>query len=229
MLCLISISRKSRPKADQSKPVKWGYFDCPIKVIPFLIKVTPLLIGKSYIVFYIRPALEFCAYLDIIMIDSHYLTSATIQMADAYSEICQTTKMKHFVKIINDLNPWAIFAKRSILDIDRVLNKPLNEIKISLLTWNYYYCCIIVYCYLATKFLWKQLSTIFPAIWLYIIRWICNVHDYFFMLKKLTLHQKVDAIYFMLYEVKVKRFILQHEWGRGCNKIIVRKSELNHR
>ena len=134
MLCLISISRKSRPKADQSNPVKWGYFDHPIKVTPYPIKVTPLLIGKSYIVFYTRPALEFCAYLDIIMIDSHYLTSATIQMADAYSEICQTTKMERFVKIINGLNPRAIFAKRSILDIDRVLNKPLNGIKISLLT-----------------------------------------------------------------------------------------------
>ena len=70
----MSISRKSRPKDDQSNPVKWGYFDCPIKVTPFPIKVTPLLISKSCIDFYERVALEFGAYLDIIMIDSHYLT-----------------------------------------------------------------------------------------------------------------------------------------------------------
>ena len=123
-----------------------------IKVTPFKIKVNPLLIGKSYIVFYKKPVLEFCAYLDIIMINSHYLTRATIQMANVYSEIFQTSKMEHFVKVINCLNSSTIFAKCSILDVDRVLNKPLNGIKISLLTMNYYYCLYYSYCYLATKF-----------------------------------------------------------------------------
>ena len=62
LLYLISIARKSCPKVDQSNRIKWGYFDCPIKVTPFSIKVNPLLIGKSYIVFYKRPALEFSEF-----------------------------------------------------------------------------------------------------------------------------------------------------------------------
>ena len=34
--------------------------------------------------------------------------------------------MKHFAKIVNGLNPLTILAKRSILDIWRILNMPLH-------------------------------------------------------------------------------------------------------
>ena len=36
---------------------------------------------------------------------------------DAYSEPFQTSKMERFGKIVNNLQPLTIFAKRSILDI----------------------------------------------------------------------------------------------------------------
>ena len=36
---------------------------------------------------------------------------------EVYSEPCQTSKIEHFVKIVNDFQPLSIFAKRSILDI----------------------------------------------------------------------------------------------------------------
>ena len=132
---------QSNPIPDQNNPIT----DCQI------------------LYYFHLPALEFFVYLDIIMIDSRYLKSATIQMAYAYSEICQTSKMERFVKVINNLNSWAIFAKRSTLEIDRVQNMPLNVVQFLLLTWNYYYCLyysLLVYCYLETKFLRKQLSTI---------------------------------------------------------------------
>ena len=51
------------------------------------------------------------------MIDSENLTSATILVADAYSEICQTSKMERFANVINSLNLLTIFAKCSILDV----------------------------------------------------------------------------------------------------------------
>ena len=35
----------------------------------------------------------------------------------AYSEPCQTCKMKRYANTVNDLNPLEISAKRSILDI----------------------------------------------------------------------------------------------------------------
>ena len=54
-------------------------------------------------------------------------------MTDAYSEICQTSEMEHFGNVIKGLNPLTIFAKCPILDVDEFLNKPLNEIKTSLL------------------------------------------------------------------------------------------------
>ena len=34
-----------------------------------------------------------------------------------YLESCQTSKMKHFVKIVNDFQPLNFFAKCSILDV----------------------------------------------------------------------------------------------------------------
>ena len=37
-----------------------------------------------------------------------------------YSDLCQTTKMDNFAKIVTDLNPLTIFAKNSILDIWQV-------------------------------------------------------------------------------------------------------------
>ena len=42
--------------------------------------------------------------------------------SEVYSELYQISKMRHFAKIVNGLKPLKIFAKRSILDIDRVLN-----------------------------------------------------------------------------------------------------------
>ena len=36
---------------------------------------------------------------------------------EVYSEPCQTSKIEHFVKIVNDFQPLSIFVKRSILDI----------------------------------------------------------------------------------------------------------------
>ena len=41
------------------------------------------------------------------------------QLTVVYSEHCQTFKTGRFVKIVNDLNPLTIFAKRSILDVSQ--------------------------------------------------------------------------------------------------------------
>ena len=38
-------------------------------------------------------------------------------MSEAYSKPCQTFKTECFVKIVNGLKQWTIFAKRSILDV----------------------------------------------------------------------------------------------------------------
>ena len=127
MLYLLrSISRKSRPKADQSNPIPdqsnpitdWQMLYC------FLYKASTWIFCLSWYYNDRFSLSEKCNYSN----------------AYAYSEICQTSKMERFVKVINSLNPWAIFAKHSILNIDRVLNMPLNVVKFLLLTWNYYYC-----------------------------------------------------------------------------------------
>ena len=36
--------------------------------------------------------------------------------AEAYSKLCQTSKMETFEKIVNSLQPLIVFAKNSILD-----------------------------------------------------------------------------------------------------------------
>ena len=35
----------------------------------------------------------------------------------AYSKLCQTSKMDHFAKVVNGIQPLSIFVKRSILDV----------------------------------------------------------------------------------------------------------------
>ena len=44
-----------------------------------------------------------------------------------YSELCQTSKMEHFVKMFNDWKTLTIFAKRSILDDCDFQEKPLLQ------------------------------------------------------------------------------------------------------
>ena len=37
--------------------------------------------------------------------------------SEAYSELCQTSKIKCFAKTVNSLNPSFFFEKRSMIDI----------------------------------------------------------------------------------------------------------------
>ena len=46
--------------------------------------------------------------------------AVTLYSGKAYSELCQASKMKLFVKIVNYLQSLTIFAKSSILDISQV-------------------------------------------------------------------------------------------------------------
>ena len=43
--------------------------------------------------------------------------SSGLRVQRAYAEPCETSKMGHFAKIVNDLLLLTIFAKRSILDV----------------------------------------------------------------------------------------------------------------
>ena len=61
--------------------------------------------------------------LDLVAIDSQLLILLSnadlqliLQVADAYSESSQTSKMELFAKIVNDQKPLTIFAKSSISD-----------------------------------------------------------------------------------------------------------------
>ena len=46
----------------------------------------------------------------------------SVNISVAYSEPCKTSKMERLVKTGNSLKPVSIFGKRSILDVDSVLN-----------------------------------------------------------------------------------------------------------
>ena len=39
------------------------------------------------------------------------------KIAEAYSELCQTSKMERFTEIVNGFQPFTIFAKISIVDV----------------------------------------------------------------------------------------------------------------
>ena len=49
----------------------------------------------------------------------------TLYSAEAYTEPCQPSKMKIFVKIVNAFQSLTIFAKAPSWKFDKVLNTPL--------------------------------------------------------------------------------------------------------
>ena len=40
-----------------------------------------------------------------------------VNLSEANSETCQTSKMEHFAKVVNGFQPLTIFAKRAMLDV----------------------------------------------------------------------------------------------------------------
>ena len=50
--------------------------------------------------------------------------------AETYSKPCQTSKMTHFVKIVNDFEPIAIFVKHSISHVLLRLPEVIKNLKI---------------------------------------------------------------------------------------------------
>ena len=48
------------------------------------------------------------------------------QKKEAYSELCETSKMECFTRKVNSLQPLTIFGKHSILKFDSALSMPLE-------------------------------------------------------------------------------------------------------
>ena len=97
--------------------------------------------------------------------------------SDAYSEPCQTSKMKVFTKIVNGFSFLTIFAKISTLDVwqdSEFVSEPSNDLRRKLhlrcLAWSYIHLCFNYFrkavAYLFNKFDWhippyiKQFSTV---------------------------------------------------------------------
>ena len=75
-----------------------------------------------------------------------------------YSELCQISKMKLFVKIVNGWKLLTIFTKTPSKLIDRVLNLPLSNIKISCdLTWCWWNHCCSLFHFIKAMFLFYEL------------------------------------------------------------------------
>ena len=55
----------------------------------------------------------------------YMLTYSKREQTEAYSEPCQASKMKLFVKIVHNLQSLTIFAKARHWKFDKVLNTPL--------------------------------------------------------------------------------------------------------
>ena len=55
----------------------------------------------------------------------YMLTYSKREQTEAYSELCQASKMKLFVKIVHNFQSLTIFAKAPYWKFDKVLNTPL--------------------------------------------------------------------------------------------------------
>ena len=75
-------------------------------------------LGKLFKVFVIRISVwNFHGSLVTIQVAGRQNLEKLLPLPVAYSEPCQTSKMKRFPEIVNCFQPLTIFTKRSILDI----------------------------------------------------------------------------------------------------------------
>ena len=98
------------------------------KNLPWQLSVLDISLSKLPERFVHHPrAIHHGAYLRTrVFIHSYFDHQGTCLLySEAYPEDCHTSKIGRFVKIVNDSKPVTIFAKRSILYVDRLLNKSL--------------------------------------------------------------------------------------------------------